>query len=103
MTSVLNIIFRQQENLADNQQCQAGFRALCNKILLMLYKDMFKNKLVDNIIKEPEGGAHYNPEEIYDRVRETIIKDIKSLSKLDPQKRNEKRIEKFCSMGVINE
>ena len=65
--------------------------------------DMFKNKLIDNIIKEPEGGAHYNPEEIYDRVRETINKDIKSLSKLDPQKRIEKRIEKFCSMGVINE
>ena len=71
--------------------------------LKLTSEDMFKNKLVDNIIKEPEGGAHYNPEEIYDRVRETIIKDIKSLSKLDPQKRIEKRIEKFCSMGVINE
>ena len=65
--------------------------------------DMLKNKLIDNIIKEPEGGAHYNPEEIYDRVRKTIIKDIKNLSKLDPQNRVEKRIEKFCSMGIINE
>ena len=64
---------------------------------------MFKNKLIDNIIKEPEGGAHYNPDEIYDRVKETIIKDIKSLIKIDPQKRIEKRIEKFCSMGVIIE
>ena len=71
--------------------------------LKLTSEDMFKNKLVDNIIKEPEGGAHYNPEEIYDRVREVINKDIKSLSKLDPQKRIEKRIEKFCSMGVINE
>jgi len=71
--------------------------------LKLTSEDMLKNKLIDNIIKEPEGGAHYNPEEIYDRVRETINKDIKSLSKLDPQKRIEKRIEKFCSMGVINE
>ena len=71
--------------------------------LKLTSEDMFKNKLVDNIIKEPEGGAHYNPEEIYDRVRQTIIKDIKILSKLDPQKRIEKRIEKFCNMGVINE
>ena len=71
--------------------------------LKLTSEDMLKNKLIDNIIKEPEGGAHYNPEEIYDRVRETIIKDIKNLSKLDPQKRVEKRIEKFCSMGVINE
>ena len=29
-----NFIFRQQENLVDNQKCQAGFRSLCNKILL---------------------------------------------------------------------
>ena len=71
--------------------------------LKLTSEDMFENKLIDNVIKEPEGGAHYNPEEIYNRVRETIIKDIKNLSKLDSQKRIEKRIEKFCSMGVINE
>ena len=29
-----DFIFRQQENLVDNQKCQAGFRPLCNKILL---------------------------------------------------------------------
>jgi hypothetical protein len=28
-----DFIFRQQENLVDNQKCQAGFRPLCNKIL----------------------------------------------------------------------
>ena len=30
-----DFIFRQQENLVDNQKCQAGFRPLCNKILLI--------------------------------------------------------------------
>ena len=33
-----DFIFRQQENLIDNQKCQAGFRPLCNKILLLLLK-----------------------------------------------------------------
>ena len=36
-----DFIFRQQENLVDNQKCWAGFRPLCNKILLyyiFLYK-----------------------------------------------------------------
>ena len=28
-----DFIFSQQENLVDNQKCQAGFRPLCNKIL----------------------------------------------------------------------
>ena len=27
-----DFIFRQQENLVDNQKCQAGLRPLCNKI-----------------------------------------------------------------------
>ena len=31
-----NFIFRQQENLVDNQKCQAGFRPLCNKIPFVL-------------------------------------------------------------------
>ena len=31
-----NFIFRQQENLVDNQKCQAGFRPLCNKILIII-------------------------------------------------------------------
>ena len=30
-----DFIFGQQENLVDNQKCQAGFRPLCNKILLL--------------------------------------------------------------------
>ena len=30
-----DFIFRQQENLVDNQKCQAGFRPVCNKILLL--------------------------------------------------------------------
>ena len=32
-----DFIFRQQENLVDNKKCQAGFRPLCNKILLLYF------------------------------------------------------------------
>ena len=32
-----DFIFRQQENIVDNQKCQAGFRPLCNKILLWIF------------------------------------------------------------------
>ena len=64
---------------------------------------MLSNKLIDGVIKEPQGGAHYNPDEVYLQVGELILKEIKALSKLEPKKRIETRIEKFCSMGVINE
>ena len=30
-----DFIFRQQENLVDNQKCQAGFRPLCNNSILL--------------------------------------------------------------------
>jgi acetyl-CoA carboxylase carboxyl transferase subunit alpha len=61
------------------------------------------NKLIDSIIKEPLGGAHYNPEEIYKNVRKIILKEINNLSKMDPEKRINKRIDKFCSMGIFKE
>ena len=37
-----DFIFRQQENLVDNQKCQAGFRPLCNKILLLVHNYFVK-------------------------------------------------------------
>ena len=30
-----DFVFRQPENIVDNQKCQAGFRPLCNKILFL--------------------------------------------------------------------
>jgi acetyl-CoA carboxylase carboxyl transferase subunit alpha len=71
--------------------------------LKLTSKDMLKNKLIDAVIKEPLGGAHYDREMVYDNVLKVINKQLKDLLKLDAQDRIETRIEKFCSMGVINE
>jgi acetyl-CoA carboxylase carboxyl transferase subunit alpha len=65
--------------------------------------DMLSHNLIDSIIKEPLGGAHYNPEEIYKNVRKIILKEINNLSKMDPEKRINQRIDKFCSMGIFKE
>jgi acetyl-CoA carboxylase carboxyl transferase subunit alpha len=66
-------------------------------------KDMLQNKLIDGIIPEPLGGAHTNPEETFKTVKAEILKHINSLEKIDPKKRVDQRIEKFCSMGVVIE
>ena len=71
--------------------------------LKLTSEDMFSNKLIDAIIKEPLGGAHYDREEVYENVRKVINKELKALVKLDPEKRIDTRIEKFCSMGVVHE
>ena len=71
--------------------------------LKLTSEDMLSNKLIDAIIKEPLGGAHYDREEVYENVRKVINKELKDLVKLDPEKRIDTRIEKFCSMGVVHE
>ena len=65
--------------------------------------DMKKNKLIDGIIKEPEGGAHTFPEEIFKTVKKEIIKHTIALEKKTSEKRIADRIEKFGQMGEVKE
>ncbi|MGB1102127.1 MAG: acetyl-CoA carboxylase carboxyltransferase subunit alpha [Crocinitomicaceae bacterium] len=62
--------------------------------------DMKGLKIVDEVIKEPLGGAHRFREETYENVKKTIQKHLSKLTAMDPQKRCENRIDKFCKMGV---
>ena len=65
--------------------------------------DMKKNKLIDDIIQEPLGGAHYDRETTFETVRKTIVKAYSELSKKDIDKLIEERIEKYTSMGEFKE
>jgi len=71
--------------------------------LKLTAKDMKKIGLVDEIIKEPLGGAHTFPEETFKIVKKTITKAIKELINIDKDLLVEKRIEKFSNMGVVKE
>lgn len=76
------------------------FKEKAASALKLTSSDMKKNKLVDDVIKEPLNGAHRNPEEIFDSVKKYIVKTINELEKIDPKKRIDQRIDKFSSMGV---
>lgn len=65
--------------------------------------DMFNNKLIDGIIKEPLGGAHQNPELMAQTIKTQIVADLKELKKEKTEKMITARIDKFCAMGVVNE
>ncbi|PKQ70425.1 acetyl-CoA carboxylase carboxyltransferase subunit alpha [Raineya orbicola] len=71
--------------------------------LSLTASDMLKHKLIDGIIEEPLGGAHTNPQKMYATLKKVILENIKKLEKIDPEKRIEQRIEKFCKMGVVVE
>ena len=64
--------------------------------------DMYKNKLIDKIIKEPFGGAHYNPEEISVIVKKEILNSFKKLQRLSTYKLISNRRERFYKIGKFN-
>lgn len=71
------------------------------EVLKLTSTDMKELNIVDEVIKEPIGGAHRFREETYSNVKKVILKHLSKLQKMDPDKRSEKRIEKFCEMGVF--
>lgn len=76
------------------------FKEQAASALKLTADDMYKNKLVDGIIKEPIGGAHTNPQKMFKIVQKEILKHLAELKEKDADSRIEERIEKFCEMGV---
>jgi acetyl-CoA carboxylase carboxyl transferase subunit alpha len=55
--------------------------------------------IIDEIIPEPEGGAHRNRKETIQAVKHAILKDLKRLNKTSPRKLVDRRYAKFAAMG----
>ncbi len=77
------------------------FKKTAAESLKLTAKDMLKAKLIDEIIKEPLGGAHTDPELVYNNVKSVILDKIKVLKKLKQNTLVKKRIAKFCKIGVV--
>jgi acetyl-CoA carboxylase carboxyl transferase subunit alpha len=62
--------------------------------------DLKKQGIIDEIIPEPMGGAHRNPEKAIQIVKEALLQELKYLAKFKPPKLIERRVDKFSKMGV---
>lgn len=80
-----------------------NFKERAAEALKLTADDMSKHGLIDGIIKEPIGGAHRNPTETFETVKQEIKKLLSELNKIKPEDRINQRIEKFGSMGVVHE
>jgi acetyl-CoA carboxylase carboxyl transferase subunit alpha len=60
---------------------------------------MYEQKLIDGIINEPLGGAHTNHEEIFESVKQVILKDLDELKKIEASDLINQRIDKYVAMG----
>ncbi|MBC2840133.1 acetyl-CoA carboxylase carboxyltransferase subunit alpha [Robiginitalea sp. SC105] len=63
--------------------------------------DMKRLKLIDEIVKEPAGGAHSNREKTFEIVSNKIAKQYQELKKLSPKALVDSRMDKYSSMGVF--
>ena len=71
--------------------------------LKLTAKDMKKMTLIDEIIKEPMGGAHTARELMFQWVKKKIEKTYEELAALPVKTLIKERMEKYAEMGVYQE
>ncbi|MHA7842761.1 MAG: acetyl-CoA carboxylase carboxyltransferase subunit alpha [Winogradskyella sp.] len=71
--------------------------------LKLTAKDMKRMKLVDQIIKEPLGGAHTDREKTFLAVKDAIVKSYEELKNLSPKELVKNRMDKYDEMGVYKD
>jgi len=60
-------------------------------------------KVVDRIVKEPLGGAHWDPEAMYEMMKSVLMEELDALRKLEMGELIEKRIAKYSDMAQYSE
>jgi len=65
--------------------------------------DLVELDVVDEVIVEPEGGAHRDMKKSAAAVKKSILKHLDDLVKVPPKKLIDTRIEKFSKMGAWTE
>ena len=71
--------------------------------LKLTAKDMKRMKLVDQIVKEPLGGAHKDPKKTYLAIEAAILKSFDELNAFSPKALVEQRMDKYAQMGVYKD
>ena len=71
--------------------------------LKLTAKDLIQLKVADDIVPEPEGGAHQDPEAMAATLRAALLRQLKELRSVKPEKLVRRRAEKYASMGAFVE
>ena len=81
----------------DNKSVESRERAA--KALRITAPDLLDLKVIDEIVPEPEGGAHTNHEAAAETLKTTLVRLLDDLRGLRPEKLVRRRREKFLRMG----
>ena len=64
--------------------------------------DLLKFKVIDEVVKEPLGGAHTNPQEMAENLKTAIVNSLEQFSSMTEDELKAQRYEKFRNMGVFH-
>lgn len=81
----------------------AAFAGKAAEALKLTADELKKLNVIDEIIKEPIGGAHRDHVVMAQNVKKAIHKHLIELKQMSPEKLFEDRYEKFRNMGVFAE
>ena len=62
-------------------------------------KDLLKLKIIDEVIPEPLGGAHRDPDIIAEDIKHSIIKNLKNFENYSKEEIYDHRKAKFLQIG----
>ena len=65
--------------------------------------DLLRLGLVDEIIPEPIGGAHFDPDAAGESLRAVLIRHLTELRKMRPERLVKRRYDKYAAMGAYAE
>jgi acetyl-CoA carboxylase carboxyl transferase subunit alpha len=65
--------------------------------------DLLALRIIDEVVKEPDGGAHSDHTTTAKSLRDALIRNIEELRRLKPDKLVRRRREKFLRMGQFTE
>jgi acetyl-CoA carboxylase carboxyl transferase subunit alpha len=68
--------------------------------LKLTSEDLTRLGLIDEVIPEPIGGAHFDPETAGESLRSALIKTLNELNKVRPEKLVKRRHDKYAAMGA---
>jgi acetyl-CoA carboxylase carboxyl transferase subunit alpha len=68
--------------------------------LKLTSEDLTRLGLIDEVIPEPVGGAHFDPETAGQSLYTTLVKTLNELNKVRPEKLVKRRHDKYAAMGA---
>lgn len=78
-------------------------RGRAAEALKLTAADLLALRVVDEIVPEPAGGAHADPEGAADRLADALRRHVRPLRKLRIDKLLKLREQKYLSMGIFHE